>query len=132
MFGKKKENPLFDKEKIIKIVKSLISHHNSVLSVKYLKSHEKVMILYKDNVIELNKGDEKFIKYLDFKVALSKKEYKELNDLFMDELKVRKEKVMLEKFEKLEQSLNLDNEPESPLADKIEPAFGGDLEPALG
>jgi hypothetical protein len=122
MFGKKKEKPLFDKEKIFRIVNSLITHQSSVLSVKYLHSHEKVVILYKDNVIELNGGEEKFIKYLDFKVTLSKKEYNEMYNRFMDEVKIRKEKLMIEKFEKLEHSLNPDSEQEHPLDDKIEPS----------
>jgi hypothetical protein len=86
-----KEKGLIEKEKALLLVKHLISHCNSSLSIKYLHSHEKVAILYKDHVIELVGGEEKFIKYLEYKVPLSKKEYKEIYQLFMDEAKKRKE-----------------------------------------
>ncbi len=128
---REKAKPLFDKERVICIVKSLIMHRNSVLSVKYLKSHEKVMILYKDNVIELNGGEEKFIKYLDFNVPLSKREYKDIYKLFMDEVTKRKEKIMIEKFEKLEHSLNLDNETSSQQIETSEPELNESIQPSL-
>ncbi len=106
MSRKEKEKPLFDKDRVLCIVKSLITHRNSILSLKYLHSHEKAVILYKDNVVELHVGDGRSIKYLDFTVPLSKKEYKELYALFMDEVKKRKEKLMTERFDKLERSLD--------------------------
>ena len=128
---REKAKPLFDKERVICIVKSLIMHRNSVLSVKNLKSHEKVMILYKDNVIELNGGEEKFIKYLDFNVPLSKREYKDLYKLFMDEVTRRKEKMMIEKFEKLEHSLNLDNDTNPQRDETSVPGLNEDVQPSL-
>jgi hypothetical protein len=100
-----KEKVLLEKEKAVALVKNLISHCNSILNIKYLKSHEKVAILYKDHVIELIGGEEKFIKYLEYKVPLSKKEYKEIYHSFMDEVKKRKEDFTLKRFDELEHLL---------------------------
>lgn len=119
MFGKKKEKPLYDKDKVVRIVKNLIIHRNSVLIDKYLESYDKLVIRYKGDQVELHK-DTKSITYLNINVSLSKKEYNELNHSFLDEVIKRKEAKTLEKLDKLEHSLNLDNKQELPLSDKTE------------
>jgi hypothetical protein len=108
MFGKKKEKPLYDKDKVVRIVKNLIIHRNSVLIDKYLESYDKLVIRYKGDQVELHK-DTKSITYLNINVSLSKKEYNELNHSFLYEVIKRKEAKTLEKLDKLEHSLNLDN-----------------------
>jgi hypothetical protein len=119
MFGKKKEKPLYDKDKVVRIVKNLIIHRNSVLIDKYLESYDKLVIRYKGDQVELHK-DTKSITYLNINVSLSKKEYNELNHSFLYEVIKRKEAKTLEKLDKLEHSLNLDNKQELPLSDKTE------------
>jgi hypothetical protein len=64
--------------------------------------------------------DTKSITYLNINVSLSKKEYNELNHSFLYEVIKRKEAKTLEKLDKLEHSLNLDNKQELPLSDKTE------------
>ena len=96
---------MLDKDKAIKIAATLIHHPQSILNTKYSKSHEKVAIIYKEHIIELLSGDEKFIKYCEVKLPLSKKEYKELYDLFSLEVKSRKEASDSKKFEELENDL---------------------------
>lgn len=117
MSRKEKENPFYDKDKVIRIVKSLIIHRNSVLIVKYLEAYDKAVILYKEDQVELHK-DNKTITYLDLTVALKRREFKEIYRLFMDEVKRRKAEKTLEKFNKLEHSL--DDRPENPWGDKPE------------
>ena len=117
MFGKKKETPLYDKDKVVRIVKNLITHRNSVLIEKYLESYDKLVILYRGDQVELHK-DTKTITYLDINVSLSKKEYKELHQSFISEVIKRKERLTLEKFDKLERSL--DDSPKNPCDDKPE------------
>ena len=101
----KKKQELIDKERIISIVKCLITHINSVLSTKYLHSHEKVAILYKDHVIEINGGEVKSVKYLDNVIPISKKEHKELHNMFMNESKKRKEEIASKKFDDLSKEI---------------------------
>lgn len=91
-----------EKEKALRIAKNLIAHNNSVLNTKYFKSHEKVAIIYKEHVIELLGGEEKTIKYMDFKIPLSRKEYKEMYNLFMKEVMVRRRNATLKNFYNLE------------------------------
>lgn len=128
MSRKEKENHLYEKDKVIRIVKSLIIHRNSVLSVKYFQSHDKVVIFYKEDAIELHK-DTKSITYLDIIIPLSKREYKELYRLFMDEVKKRYEAKTLEKFDKLARSL--DDESEQQPDDKPEQSLVDDSEHLL-
>jgi hypothetical protein len=94
-----------EKEKAIMITKILIDNEDSYLDTKYAKSHEKVAIKYKDHVVELIGGEEKTIKYLDLKVKLSKKEYKELYNQFMDVFKKRKSDYAQKKFDDLEHTI---------------------------
>jgi hypothetical protein len=115
MSRKEKETPLYDKDKVIRIVKNLITHRNSNLIVKYLEAYDKAVILYKEDQIELHK-DNKSITYLDISVSLKRREFKEIYRLFMDEVKKRKEAKTLEKFHKLE--LSLDDNPKNPCGDK--------------
>lgn len=117
MSRKEKENQLYDEDKVIRIVKNLITHRNSNLIVKYLEAYDKAVILYKEDQIELHK-DNKSITYLDITVSLKRKEFKEIFRLFMDEVKKRKEAKTLEKFDKLARSL--DDESEHPITDKSE------------
>ena len=63
---------MIDKEKAIKIVKLLINNENSELDTKYLKSHEKIAIIYKNQTIEILGGDLKSIKYLSNTIPLKK------------------------------------------------------------
>jgi hypothetical protein len=102
---KKEKEPLFDKNSVIRVVKSLIDNTNSVLVVKYLESYDKLVILYKGDHIEVHK-DTKTITYLDATIPLKRKEYNEIYRLFMNEVKRRKEIKTLEKFHKLEDSLD--------------------------
>ncbi|MGD0710135.1 MAG: hypothetical protein ABR968_03065 [Bacteroidales bacterium] len=117
MSRKEKENQLYDEDKVIRIVKNLITHRNSNLIVKYLEAYDKVVILYKEDQIELHQ-DNKSITYLDITVSLKKREFKELYRLFMDEVKKRREAKTLEKFHKLE--LLLVDSPQNPKVDKPE------------
>ena len=100
---------MIDKEKALRLTKGLIIHNNSVLSTKYFKSHEKVAIIYKEHVIELLGGDSKSIKYMDFNIPLSKKEYKEIYMKFMKEVKERKQNSSLKNFNELEILLKNNN-----------------------
>jgi hypothetical protein len=109
MRRREKEIQLYDKDKVIRVVKSLIIHRNSVLIEKYLESYDKLVILYRGNQVEMHK-DTRSITYLDLIVPLSKKEYKEMYRLFMDEMKKRKVAKTIEKFHKLELSLDDDTE----------------------
>lgn len=95
-----------EKEKAIAVLRSMIDNPDSCLDTKYSKSHEKVAVIYKDHVIELIGGDHKAIKYLDLKVEISKKEYKELYDHFMEVINKRKEEVTLRKFNELGQDFD--------------------------
>ena len=91
-----------EKEKAIIITRILIDNEESFLDTKYAKSHEKVAVMYKGHVVELVGGESKSIKYLDLKVSLSKKEYKELYIHFMEVAKKRQEENTLKKFNDLE------------------------------
>jgi len=95
----KAKSLLEEKEKALQIIKNLIGNTTAVLSTKYLKSHEKVAILYKDHLVELYGGDEKYIKYMAFDIPLSTKEHKEVYRLFMDEVKKRNEDISSKKLD---------------------------------
>jgi len=97
---------MIEKEKVLSIVKKLIESDLSKFDVKYLKSHEKVAILYKDHVVEIIGGDEKFIIYLNLKIPLKNREHKELHKKFMEQYKKRKENITLNKFTLLEKSID--------------------------
>lgn len=95
-----------EKEKAIRILKALVKKEDSILSTKYLNSHKKVAVIYGKYIIEIFGDEEKYIKYLDAKVPLSKKEYKELYAFFDEELKSRKEALVAKKFSELENDIN--------------------------
>jgi len=95
----KKEQVAIDKVKALNVVKNLIDKKNVCLNTKYLKSHEKVAIIYNEHIIEINGGDEKFIKYMAIKVPISSKEHKEILHLFLSEVKKRNEELSLKKLD---------------------------------
>jgi len=94
------------KEKAIQILESLVNNPKAVLSTKYLKSHEKFAILYRDHVIEVHGGEEKYIKYMTINIPLTPKEHKKISRLFLDEVKRRKEDITLKKFDEFEHLIN--------------------------
>jgi len=94
------------KEKAIQILESLVNNPKAILSTKYLKSHEKIAILYKEHVIEVHGGEEKYIKYMTINIPLTPKEHKKVYSLFMEEVKRRKEDITLKKFDEFEQLIN--------------------------
>ena len=81
MIVKKKKQ---EKEKILNIIKNMISLTNSILDTKYKKSHNKVAVIYKNHVVEI-KDEPKIIKYCDNELELSNKEHKKLMKLFDSE-----------------------------------------------
>ncbi|MFA4852070.1 MAG: hypothetical protein WC868_05915 [Bacteroidales bacterium] len=93
---------MIEKEKALRITKNLIEFKESVLDTKYLKSHEKVAVIHKEHVIELIGGENRSLKYLGLDIPLSKSEYKEVYDLFINEIKKRKVNSASEKFHELE------------------------------
>jgi len=95
---------MIEKEKALKVAQSLIALECSTLDTKYLDSHEKVAIKFREHVIELVGGDHKYIKYLDEQIPLSNNEYKQVFTCFTDELKKRKAKTV-EKFNNLIESI---------------------------
>jgi len=95
---------MIEKEKVLKVAKSLIEFECSILDTKYAESHKKVAIKYKEHVIELVGDEHKFIKYYDEKIPLTNNEYKEIYSCFCDELCKRKAKTA-EKFNDLEKLL---------------------------
>lgn len=100
---------MIDKEKALKVVKSLIEFECSTLDTKYSESHHKVAIKYKEHVIELIGDEHKFIKYIDEKIPLTNNEYKQVYACFCDELSKRRAKTV-EKFNNLEKLINADKE----------------------
>ena len=96
---------MIEKEKAIRITKSLIELKGSVLDAKFSKSHEKIAIGYKEHIIELIGGGEKFIKYLEIKIPISNSEHKQIYKLFMAELNKRKGNASLDKFHLLEKTI---------------------------
>jgi len=98
MSGKNEKAPI-DKVKAINVIKNLISKKDACLNTKYLKSHEKIAIFYNSHIIEINGGEEKFIKYMSFTIPLSSKEHKEILGLFVTEVKKRNEEISLKKLE---------------------------------
>ncbi|NTW31545.1 MAG: hypothetical protein HGB12_02790 [Bacteroidetes bacterium] len=99
---------MIEKDKAIRMTKNLIELKDSVLDAKFSKSHEKIAIGYKEHIIELVGGEEKYIKYLEIKIPVSKSEYKEIYNLFMDEFDKRKGDSALDKFHLLEKTIEQD------------------------
>jgi hypothetical protein len=95
---------MIEKEKALKVTQSLIELGCSTLDTKYLESHDKVAIKFKEHVIELVGGDHKYIKYLDEQIPLSNSEYKQVYNCFTTELKKRRAKTS-EKFNSLVYSI---------------------------
>lgn len=98
---------MIEKGKALEVAKNLIKFSGSVLDTKYSHSHEKVAVIYREHTIQLVGGDEKFLKYLDVKIPLSGGEYKEVFTCFKEELDKRKANSSVEKFNELEQMLNV-------------------------
>ena len=94
-----------DKEKIFKIVDLLIGNPQSRLDTKFLKSHEKVAIIYKSHTVEIVGGEKKVLKYLTLTLPIKKKEYKQLLKRFLAESKSRKDKIAEEGIKRLEELL---------------------------
>jgi len=98
---------MIDKEKALKVAKSLIQFEGSVLDTKYSASHHKVAIKFREHVIELIGDDNKFIKYMDEVIPLSVNEYKQIYSVFCEELAKRKAHTE-EKFDGLEKLLEFE------------------------
>lgn len=96
---------MIEKEKALRVAKSLIEFEGSILDTRYSESHHKVAIKFKEHIIEVCGDEEKFIKYLDEKIPISVSEYKQLYSLFCEELSKRKARTT-EKFNNLEKLLN--------------------------
>ena len=105
----KKTDSIIEKEKALRIVKNLIANHDSKLDTKYLKSHEKIAIIYKCHCVEIFGGEEKYIKYAGYKIELSKKEFKEIQLMFMTEVEKRAHEKALKKINDLENDLKNEN-----------------------
>jgi hypothetical protein len=100
---------MIEKEKVLKVAQNMIELGCSALDTKYLESHSKVAIKYKEHVIELVGGDHKYIKYLDEQIPLSNSEYKQVYTCFSEELKKRRAKTT-EKFNNLAKSIELEKQ----------------------
>jgi hypothetical protein len=96
---------MIEKDKALQVAKSLIEFEDSILDTKYSESHQKVAIKYKDHLIEIIGGDNRFIKYLNEKIPLSANEYKQIYSCFCEELTKRREKTA-EKFSDLEKLIS--------------------------
>lgn len=94
-----------DKEKIFRIVDLLIGNPQSKLDTKYLKSHEKVAIFYKDHIIEIIGGENISLRYLGLSLPLKKKEHKRIFKRFMAEFKKGAEETNLRNIKKFEELL---------------------------
>jgi len=97
---------MIEKEKAVRILKALIENKRSVLSTRFYSSHKKVAVLYGNHTIEIIGEDNKCLKYSNAIVPLTKKEYKELYSLFIEEVKKRKEESDLKRFNQLENDVN--------------------------
>jgi len=96
-----KERTTLEKEKVIEVIKNLLANPCTTLNTKYLRSHSKVALFFKDHVFEIHGEAEKFISYMSLKIPVSAKEYKELLALFMNEVNKRAEDTSLKKLEEL-------------------------------
>jgi len=101
-----KNEDIEKKERIIELIKKVINQPCSTLDTKFEHSHDKVSVVYKKHRVEIVGGEEKFIKFVDTKIILKKKEYKSIMDSFNNELKIRKDKKNADKFNDLEKDLN--------------------------
>jgi hypothetical protein len=100
---------MIEQERALRITKSLIENKKAFLDTKFAESHEKVAIFYKDHCLELKGGDKKVIKYSGLEVPLTKTQYKDILNLFMEEVKRRKHDAALEKFHDLEELVDNKN-----------------------
>lgn len=97
-----KEKALLEKEKAIEVIKSLLTNACTTLNTKYLKSHSKVALFFKDHIFEIDGEEEKFIRYMSLKIPITSKEYKELLALFMNEAQRRAQDTSLKKLDELQ------------------------------
>ena len=97
-----KEKALLEKEKAIEVIKSLLTNTCTTLNTKYLKSHSKVALFFKDHIFEIDGEEEKFIRYMSLKIPISSKEYKELLAMFMNEVQRRAQDTSLKKLDELQ------------------------------
>jgi hypothetical protein len=100
---------MIEQERALRITKSLIENKYAALDTKFFESHHKVAIFYKDHCLEIKGDDKKVIKYSGLEVPITKTQYKDIMNLFMEEIKRRKHDAALEKFNDLEELVDSKN-----------------------
>jgi len=105
---------MLDKEKAIKIIEKLIKNDKSKLSTRFLESHKRVAIFYGEHQIEIAPKEITYIpptalkEKKTVKVSISKKETKNILNLFLEEKTKRDHEFNSIHLKELQRNLNDD------------------------